>query len=149
MESLAPLLGDTPRRVKRFVNITQLLLALPPAFEREPYHPPADEPGDREVVAFLAAVNSGLPGLAPKLFDAVEPKSAATLGKTVEKLTAVPEDEQQSLITWLAPDPGQEGRKNWSEVRLCRFHPHVDIVRRINFTRESVLLAHHVPGHGG
>ena len=30
-ESLAPLLGDTPRRVKRFVNICQLLYATHPA----------------------------------------------------------------------------------------------------------------------
>lgn len=39
MESLAPLLGDTPRRVKRFVNVTQLLLALPPALDRDASNP--------------------------------------------------------------------------------------------------------------
>jgi hypothetical protein len=31
IESLAPLVGDTPRRVKRFVNTCQLLLAMRPA----------------------------------------------------------------------------------------------------------------------
>jgi hypothetical protein len=30
VESLAPLLGDTPRRIKRFVNTCQLLLAMRP-----------------------------------------------------------------------------------------------------------------------
>jgi KAP family P-loop domain len=72
IESLAPILGDTPRRVKRFVNVTQLLLAFPPALQ-----PGGAIPSDRHVVAFLAAVNSGLPGLAPTLFDAVRAASDA------------------------------------------------------------------------
>jgi hypothetical protein len=38
-ESLAPLLGDTPRRVKRFVNVTQPLLAC--AVARARRQPPA------------------------------------------------------------------------------------------------------------
>jgi hypothetical protein len=138
MESLAPLLGDTPRRVKRFVNITQLLLALPPSLEHDTRTPP-----DRAVVAFLAAVNSGLPSLAPQLFDLVKPNSATTLCAAVAALTATPDDERERLLTWLKEEP------TWSELPLQRLDTRLDVVRRLSFHREPALLAHHAPGHAG
>ena len=135
MESLAPLLGDTPRRVKRFVNVTQLLLALPPSLEQDAQLPP-----DRAVVAFLAALNSGLPGLASRLFDAVASEPTRPLLEAVTTLTGVPDDERALLTTWLQGEPA------WSTLPLGRLDTRLDVVRRLSFHREPALLAHPVPG---
>ena len=134
MESLAPLLGDTPRRVKRFVNVTQLLLALPPSLENDPRIPP-----DRAIVAFLAAVNSGLPGLAPRLFDAVAARPTSSLMDAVIALTGVPADEKELLTTWLRGEP------TWASLSLERLDTRLDVVRRLSFQRTPALLAHPVP----
>jgi hypothetical protein len=131
METLAPLLGDTPRRVKRFVNVTQLLLALPPSLEFD-----ANVPPDRSVVAFLAAVNSGLPGLAPRLFDAVASGSPGTISDAVAKLTGVPADEHELLTKWLREQPV------WQTLPLSRLDTRLDVVRRLSFQRVPAMLAH-------
>jgi hypothetical protein len=131
METLAPLLGDTPRRVKRFVNVTQLLLALPPSLEFD-----ANVPPDRSIVAFLAAVNSGLPGLAPRLFDAVASGSPDTISAAVAKLTGVPRDEHELLTQWLAAQP------LWQMLPLSRLDTRLDVVRRLSFQRVPAMLAH-------
>jgi KAP family P-loop domain len=138
MESLSPLLGDTPRRVKRFVNVTQLLLALPPSLESDTRDPP-----DREIVGFLAALNSGLPALASRLFDAVEPGSMRQLSEVVSSLTGVPDDERDRLTAWLVANP------TWSTLPLARLETRLDVVRRLSFQREPALLAHASPGQGG
>jgi hypothetical protein len=125
MESLAPLLGDTPRRVKRFVNVTQLLLALPPSLEADAQAPP-----DREVVAFLAAVNSGLPELAPRLFDAVDAGGSSSLLDAVEALTDVADDDRNRLTAWLRAQPA------WGALALARLDTRLDVVRRLSFHRK-------------
>lgn len=130
MESLAPLLGDTPRRVKRFVNVTQLLLALPPSLENDTKSPP-----DRSIVAFLAAVNSGLPGLAPSFFDLITPGSSDKLLVTAENLTSVPVDEKGQLVDWL------HAHDTWASLPLERLNTRLDTVRRLSFQRAPGLLA--------
>ena len=129
MESLAPLLGDTPRRVKRFVNITQLLLALPPSLDQD-----ARMPADREVVALLAAINSGLPNLAPRLFDAVQLRRTTTLLETVTALTSVPAEERERLAGWL------QDQASWSTLPLSRLEMRLDVVRRLSFYRQPILV---------
>jgi hypothetical protein len=82
MSVVAPLVGTTPRAVKRFVNAYRLLKARsvdPLAFDR-PAEGPAAALGDHEVVAFLLAVVTGLPvGAEPVLsaFIAAPPKVSA------------------------------------------------------------------------
>ena len=134
MESLAPLLGDTPRRVKRFVNVTQLLLALPPSLENDAQSPP-----DRAVIAFLAAVNSGLPGLAPAFFDLITPGSSEALLTTADGLTGVPIDEKAQLVGWLTT------HAEWATLPLGRLNTRLDTVRRLSFQRAPGLLAHATP----
>ena len=126
MESLAPLLGHTPRRVKRFVNVTQLLLALPPSLAEDERVPP-----DRDVVAFLAALNSGLPGLAPRLFDAVEAGGVGTLLELAGALESVPDDERARLSAWLGERP------DWSQLPADRLDTRLDVVRRLSFHRRG------------
>ena len=66
-ESLAPLLGDTPRRVKRFVNICQLLYAMTP-----PLTSGTGVDSERARVALLSAICDGSAGIAGQLLDGIE-----------------------------------------------------------------------------
>jgi hypothetical protein len=130
IESLAPLLGDTPRRVKRFVNGVQLLLAMPPPLSE------FGEPRERAVVAFLAALNVGLPLVAQRLFEAVDAERQGApsqpLGAVVSQLVGVPADERDRLQTWL------EGRDVWQNLLLSRLRARLDIVRRLGFEDHRV-----------
>ncbi len=123
MESLAPLLGDTPRRVKRFVNVTQLLLALPPSL--------SERPRERASIALLAAINAGMPGLAPKLFAEIEEGMHQSLRDVVGRLDGVPDDERDRLIGWLIDKP------DWSELPLVMLDLRLDVVRRLGFRRPA------------
>ena len=60
--SLGPLLGDTPRRVKRFVNTVQFLLSIQPSLESAGERPP------RQSVALFAAIHQGLPTIGSAVF---------------------------------------------------------------------------------
>jgi hypothetical protein len=60
LDELAPLLGDTPRSIKRFVNVYQLLCALPVPHD-------VGSPLYERAAAFLLALTDGL----PDLFDAL------------------------------------------------------------------------------
>ncbi|HUE97594.1 MAG TPA: P-loop NTPase fold protein [Longimicrobiaceae bacterium] len=103
MESLRPLLGRTPRSMKRFVNVYRLLTAIadgrdldfyvepndPPAEggpEDGPEHASADAPGSApapaepppyQIAMFLLAVVTGLPGIAPDILHPIEIGAAA------------------------------------------------------------------------
>jgi hypothetical protein len=61
LDGLAPLLGDTPRAIKRFVNVYQLLCALP-------VPPSVGSPAYEQAVSFLLALADGM----PKLYGALE-----------------------------------------------------------------------------
>ena len=137
IKSLAPLLGNTPRRVKRFVNVTQLLLALPPSFDDS-----TQRPSDRSIVAFLAALISGLPTLAAALFDRVELNSMRLLGESLDSLDPPfpyrPEafhEEQQKLAEWLRDQP------DWALLPLGRLSSRLEVVRRLTFDRSMALSA--------
>jgi hypothetical protein len=61
MAAVAPLVGMTPRTVKRFVNIYRLLKTR--AADAAGFDTPRDGFGDHEVVAFLLAVVTGYPSV--------------------------------------------------------------------------------------
>jgi hypothetical protein len=69
LDELAPLLGDKPRSIKRFVNVYQLLCALP-------LPPDLDSPLYEEAVAFLLAITDGLPELSAALAEELEKGSS-------------------------------------------------------------------------
>jgi KAP family P-loop domain len=78
LDGLAPLLGDTPRSIKRFVNVYQLLCALPlpPGLSPERYE---------QAVGFLLALADGLPSVYATLSAELERKSTnTTLSSVVE-----------------------------------------------------------------
>jgi hypothetical protein len=122
VESLAPILGDTPRRVKRFVNVLLLLLAMP-----RPDPPSNELPSDRAVISFVAALNSGQPWLARRLFEEADRAQPVPLGEIVKVIAADAEVEAARLTQWLAQRP------EWREVSLSRLRPTLALARRLTF----------------
>jgi hypothetical protein len=121
VESLSPLLGDTPRAVKRFVNLFQLLRVLLVD------DPSSAAPTDSELAAFLLATCNTDPDFAARLMDRPPPTlEALTLGNAPHELVPVP----QPVADWLtaqAPDTG------WLAIDDGRVRRLGDIVQRFSF----------------
>ena len=99
LDELAPLLGNTPRSIKRFVNVYQLLCALP-------LPPDVASPLYEESVAFLLAITDGLPALSAALSEEFGKSSAGTLGTVVKHVKArVPAEEMARFNTWATDHP--------------------------------------------
>jgi hypothetical protein len=140
-ESLAPLLGDTPRRVKRFVNICQLLYAMTP-----PLTSGTGVDSERARVALLSAICDGSAGIAGHLLDGIEatrPQPGApltapnrgpvTLSDFVDGLESTSDRlERERLTGWLREHP------DWGAVPLARFDVRLDMVRRLRFDKPTV-----------
>ena len=120
LESLAPLLGDTPRRIKRFVNTCQLLLAMPPTL---PVH--GESPNQREIVCFLAAVGEGLPSVAGPMFAGIRAAFAGTLAGSSAGWGLGAESAR--LTEWL------DKRTAWAALPLARLDVRLDMVDRLAF----------------
>jgi hypothetical protein len=128
LEKLAPLLGDTPRRVKRFVNMCQLLLAMPPTLADT-----GPQPTNRAAVCFLAALNEGLPTVADAVFRAAAGGAPGTLWTALDGWPDVCHDERDRLRKWL-----QEHR-TWQAAPLTAFNVRLDLVRRLRFNAPARL----------
>ena len=118
IESLAPLLGGTPRHIKRFVNICQLLLAMTP-----PLSATGPEPTERKATCFAAAVHEGMPQLAAAL-------NAAGTSGTLESIlgsSLVGTKERATLDTWLT------NRPEWRLATVARLSVRFDIIKRMRF----------------
>ena len=140
-ESLAPLLGDTPRRVKRFVNICQLLYAMTP-----PLTSGIGVESERARVALLGAICDGSAVIAGRLLDGIEatrPQPGApvtvpnrdpvTLSGFVAGLESTCDGlERERLTGWLSEHP------DWGAVPLARFDVRLDMVRRLRFDKPAV-----------
>jgi hypothetical protein len=131
-ESLAPLLGDTPRRVKRFVNICQLLYAMSP-----PLASGTGVASQRARVALLAAICDGPAATAGLLLDGIEATRqpthpTVTLSGFVQALDpGCHRDERERLHGWLAEHP------EWGAVPLADFDLRLDMVRRLRFNKPT------------
>ena len=149
MEALRPLLGRTPRSVKRFVNVYRLLTAIAGA-RAVPLHTDEEIP-PFQVAMFLLAVVTGLPGMAPEILAWVErgARAARTGQREEEQMTLEwvmgqytagalhyrpegPTPEYRALRGWL--DSHADGA--WKELRLSRVAPWIDPVSRFTFQSE-------------
>jgi hypothetical protein len=105
LEQLTPMLGDTPRSVKRFVNLYQLLKILRRA---RPWFDPSSR--DEEVAALLLAMTERLPGL----FKLIGKAPARTLRELAGDSSSQPldadlaglEEEREYLRGWLSHHEG-------------------------------------------
>ena len=133
LESLAPLIGGTPRRVKRFVNICLLLLAMAPPLSAE-----GDQPTERMATCFMAAVHEGLPRLAERLAKSpIVPSGGPTT--LLSALNSLGPDElaaeKERLNNWLEQRARVQssGTVRFELTPMTRFLARFDTIRRLRF----------------
>lgn len=90
MSRLAPILGRSPRALKRFVNVYRLIKAGLTVHEARSFLQPNDTLADYQAVLFLLAVDTGMPLLAHEFFSIME-----------EGLHAAPRDEAPANVAWM------------------------------------------------
>jgi KAP family P-loop domain len=97
--TLGPILGDTPRRIKRFVNTVQLLLSMRPALS-------ADGPQSQRLsLCLLAAIHEGLPGVARIVFSA--DRVGVQLNSVLTSFEAPAEAPAKTPVKTLAKTPAK------------------------------------------
>ena len=114
MERLSPLLGRSPRALKRFVNTYRIVKAREPdaaAFLSED----ADVPAYRAVL-FLLALTTGAPVLAAGFLDEVLGGRQGTVSATVEALAPRRPAEAERALAWLRSDDGGD----WADVPVAQ-----------------------------
>jgi hypothetical protein len=140
LESLTPLMGDTPRSIKRFVNVYQLVKILrqsrPPTDQGVPSDEEVDEgaPSDAEVAAFLLAIGEGLPQVGWRLMDEASKHPSQSLGEVIRKppLTSFPE-ELKRLNDWLNNRPKNPDGEPWMQLGNARIGVIASDVQRFLF----------------
>lgn len=139
IEGLAGLLGDTPRRVKRFVNTLQFLYAMSPPLSAD------KQLSDRHIVALHAALSEGLPAIASRI-AASNPAwvTVGTLCTAASGVDPLPTSEVTRFEAWLAAN-----ELDWRDVPLSRFEVRRAMVDRLRFRRPTAtqrVEAHGVAG---
>jgi hypothetical protein len=85
IDDLSPLLGRSPRALKRFVNVYRLVKAgLTPAEHVVFIQQVDDQLDEYAAVLFLLAVDTGLPRVAAALFDRLDGIDPSTEGELVK-----------------------------------------------------------------
>jgi hypothetical protein len=136
IESLATLIGDTPRRVKRFVNICNLLLSMAPPLAND--GKPLTE---RMAACLMAAIHEGLPLVALHIGRrAGGPDSMGTsLRDALAGLTGPTETEGQQLEAWLRTYNASlpAGSPPLETCPVARLTLRWDMIRRLRFGPEA------------
>jgi hypothetical protein len=127
IDQVASLLGDTPRSVKRFVNVYQLTKAIG-LRRRLPLDEPTSPPASARVILLLA-VSTAFPDLAGALAAAAEAHCEETLplGKALTDLPEPGPEGHDVLRAWIAARPG------WDGVDLVPLLPWMCLARRFTF----------------
>jgi len=113
LDSLAALLGTTPRSTKRFVNLYQLVRII---YRLDPNASVPTPPPEYELLAFALALGEGLPKLGPVVLKAALKSEPADTFDTLLTKTRAEVDEVQAerLDTWLASQP------QWKQITAGR-----------------------------
>lgn len=135
IESLSPLIGGTPRQVKRFVNICQLLLAMRPQLADARH-----QSTERIAACFMAALHEGCPRLANRVVRTYfkSPAEAASLRAALDLLgTGELTADRRRLAKWLKEQHGSVGGpepfdQSPMRVLTARF----DMIRRLRFEHD-------------
>jgi KAP-like P-loop domain-containing protein len=113
LDTLAALLGTTPRSTKRFVNLYQLARII---YRLDPNAYVATQPPDYALLAFVLALGEGLPKLGPiVLKEALKAEPTDTFEMLITKTrTQVDDAQAKRLDTWLASRP------EWKQISAER-----------------------------
>ena len=106
--AVAPLIGTTPRTVKRFINTYRLLKAR--ATDLGSFTEPREGIGDHDVVSFLLAVVTGQPSLAPVLTTLADGPPQTTVRSAIEEIPAPDAADptvttRSEVLEWLTAHP--------------------------------------------
>ena len=147
MERLAPLLGRSPRALKRFVNTYRLVKARlgDPIGFSAPRAPLRHD----DAVMLLLALNTGFPRLGPRLLDSLlaPPTGPTTLRRHVELLARTKDDanvarEACVVLRWC---DDEKAAGSWPSVDGARLRRWADEIARFSFRadapREGVVVA--------
>ncbi|WP_442914161.1 P-loop NTPase fold protein [Kribbella sp. NBC_00359] len=137
IESLARLVGGTPRRVKRFVNICQLLLAMTPPLPSEA----EAQLTERMATCFIAALHEGCPRLANRLVDTYNELSATPSPTLRSTLNAVGPGEltadRRTSAAWLKVQQRRTGGLGpFDQAPMSTLASRFDMIRRLRFDPE-------------
>jgi peptidoglycan hydrolase CwlO-like protein len=132
LDRLAPLMGQTPRSIKRFVNVYQLVKILRHSRTPTIGGPPSDD----EIAAFLLAVGEGLPQLGWRMLDEVANNPSQTLSAILTKpIFTCYAAEFKRLKEWLM----DSRNATWNGVPSDRLNAVASDVRRFLFRIDPEL----------
>ena len=128
MDDLAPLLGRSPRALKRFVNVYRLVKARLSKREHDAFvQPNAEALADFELALILLAVDTGLPQVSRQFRDVVAEPAYSSMEHVVAALDRMVEKQPRwpVLRSWLV--------ERQSDPRCTRgLHRSRDWVRRVS-----------------
>lgn len=122
--SLGPLVGETPRRIKRFVNTVQFVLSVRPPLVGDGPHSP------RLAAALFAAIHEGTPRVAREFFK--ESKENEPLDLALMAL-GTEDAERVRLSAWL----DQPANQHWRQVTPRIIGERCQMVQRLSFDRPT------------
>ncbi|GGO87247.1 hypothetical protein GCM10011348_39990 [Marinobacterium nitratireducens] len=130
LDQLAPLLGETPRSTKRFVNLYQLVRII---YRLDPQQPSPALPPEHELLALVLALGEGLPDLGPRVLEAARATTDQTpLHILIDGIrTQAGADELERLELWLA------SRDDWRQIPASRIADALQKVDRFLFRIEG------------
>jgi hypothetical protein len=144
MEELRALLGQSPRAVKRFVNVYRLIKAS--ATGRTIDFVSACPDADYKIVLFLLAVVTGLTSISAALFQEVTRGEEKTLGGLVDKFVQQVAAKSAQNTDTGALTAGEAGQLNtllgtsegagWKELATARLTEWVRQVARFSYRIE-------------
>jgi hypothetical protein len=132
MEQLSPIVGRTPRAVKRFVNVYRLIKAS--VRDLRPFLDQSGPFPSYRIVMFLLAVETGLPSLAEPLLAAIaEPRGQPNDSRTLADILQLPAfgrapDELARLEAWR-----RQQNDAWDSVPVQTLAAWADRVARFSF----------------
>lgn len=139
MSAVAPLLGTTPRTVKRFVNTYRLLKGR--AIDAVSFDRPRDGLGDHQVVAFLLAVVTGQPTLSSSLLRALSRRDVSgTLEETVVALDLPVDPASSSAGAKAGVESWMRGQPHYARAPARRFSFWAVEVGRFSFTNPNTAV---------
>lgn len=146
MQELSPILGRSPRSIKRFINVYRLIkVGLDEADLALFFEAHANEVSDAQIVMFLLATLTGMPAASRLIFRMIEDvyeKSAPTAAapKLIELIGALNEDtfpsiraDLERLTDWITDFQEDE----LANISISQLHKWVPRVSRYSFRIEQ------------
>jgi hypothetical protein len=146
MKSLAPITGDSPRAVKRFVNVYRLMKGLSEPQHSSFAHDAAGAP--YQYVMFLLAIVTGLPAISAELLAEIrQPQPRPDRDRLLQvaeliqtrAVTSEAKSQSAALLTWVKVEskkPIEAKHYVWESMLVKDLEPWVDQVARFSFASE-------------